>query len=350
MLPTAPKKVVIGADSHVAIADAVLSARPDLQVRSGKLADITADDLEWGEAYLGFRRPAFSDMGNIRWVHSTGAGIDPWLYPAELPRDILLTRSSESFGPMIAEWALARALAFTQRLHELGQAQREGNWRKIDVPMLAGSTALVIGTGDVGAHVARLFKAMGCHVRGVSRSGRGDANIFASVAPVTELPNAVVGADWVIVMLPLTDETRGLVSRDVLRRCSGAVLMNAGRGAVVQEGALPEALENGWLRGAALDVFEVEPLPPSSPLWADERVIVSPHVAGLTTIDGAVAGFVEVLADLEAQARTKMDCASRAAVLTNLASTAARSCLRALVSLMPEGRRFRTRTGLCKSR
>ena len=305
MLPLAPKRVVIGQDAHAAIAAALLRARPDLEVRSGKMTDITAEDFSWGEAYLGFRRPALPDMGNIRWVHSTGAGVDPWFYPNALPAKILLTRSSESFGPMIAEWALARALAFKQRLRELDLAQRANQWQKIDIPMLAGTTALVIGTGDVGGHVAQLFKVLGCNVRGVSRSGRGDAAIFDRVAPVTELSNAVRGADWIILMLPLTDATRGLVSRDVLSCCTGAVLMNAGRGAVVQEDALPEALEKGWLRGLALDVFAVEPLPAGSPLWNDERVIVSPHVAGLTTVEGAVAGFVEVLADLEAKRQPK---------------------------------------------
>ena len=299
VLPTAPTRVVIGQDAHVAIKAALLRERPDLEVRGGKFTEIRREDLAWGEAYLGFRRPPLPSLGNIRWVHSTGAGVDAWLYPEELSRDILLTRSSESFGPMSAEWALARALAFSQRVVALADAQRQKRWDKVDVPMLAGTTALVIGTGDVGAHVGALFKALGCHVRGVSRSGRGDSSVFESVASASDLANAVVGANWIVVMLPLTNETRGLVSRTVLRQCAGAVLMNAGRGPVVDESALPEALDKGWLRGAALDVFEVEPLPATSSLWGDERVMISPHIAGLTTVEGAVAGFVECLKDLE---------------------------------------------------
>lgn len=298
-LPNAPTRVVIGHDQHAEMASALTSARPGLEVRDKKLAEVSVDDFEWGEAYLGFRRPSLPTMGNIRWVHSTGAGVDPWLYPNELPRDILLTRSSESFGPMIAEWAVARALAFTQRLNDLSVSQREKHWQKIDIPMLAGTTALVIGTGDVGAHVGKLFKAMGCIVHGVSRSGHGDTSIFSQTSAVSEITSAVAGADWIIVVLPLTNETRGLISRDVLSHCTGAVIMNAGRGPVIEESALPEALKQGWLRGAALDVFEVEPLPTSSPLWADKRVMVSPHIAGLTTVQGAVGGFVEVLGDLE---------------------------------------------------
>ncbi|MEO7358789.1 MAG: D-2-hydroxyacid dehydrogenase [Gemmatimonadaceae bacterium] len=299
VLPAAPRRVVIGQDAHVAMKAALLRHRPDLEVRGAKYTELRLEDLEWAEAYLGFRRPPLASLGNIRWVHSTGAGVDAWLYPEELSRDILLTRSSESFGPMIAEWALARALAFSQRIVPLAEAQRQQRWDKVDVPMLAGTTALVIGTGDVGAHVGQLFKSLGCRVRGVSRSGLGDANVYDNVSPASDLATAVNGADWIIVMLPLTNETRGLVSREVLSRCTNAVLMNAGRGAVVEESALPEALDKGWLRGAALDVFEVEPLPTSSPLWGDDRVMISPHIAGLTTVAGAVAGFVECLDHLE---------------------------------------------------
>ena len=100
--------------------------------------------------------------------------------------------------------------------------------------------------------------------------------------------------------IPDTPATRGIVSREVLSRCRGAVLLNAGRGKVVDEGALPEALASGRLRGAALDVFETEPLPATSPLWDDERVMISPHISGITTVEGAGAGFLECLAELEA--------------------------------------------------
>jgi phosphoglycerate dehydrogenase-like enzyme len=119
------------------------------------------------------------------------------------------------------------------------------------------------------------------------------------VSPVSELRALAATADWLIVTVPLTPETRGLISRDILTACRGAVLINAGRGATVDEAAIPEALEKGWLAGAALDVFTVEPLPPSSPLWDDRRVMISPHISGLTTAEGAVAGFLECLGEIE---------------------------------------------------
>jgi phosphoglycerate dehydrogenase-like enzyme len=291
--------IVIGANAHADLAALLRSARPDLEVRGNRYTELTADDLEWGDCYLGFRRPPLATMGNIRWVHCTGAGVDSWLYPEELPSGILLTRTSESFGPRIAEWALARALAFTQQLIDLSDAQRQKRWAPRETPMLHGSRVLIVGTGDIGTHVARLFSALGAHVTGVSRSGGGDAAVFPRLASVDDLPSLVGDAEWIVLVIPLTAQSRGLFSRSLLSRCRGAVLLNAGRGAVVEESALPDALDNGWLRGAALDVFEVEPLPEESPLWSDPRVMISPHISGLTTNEGAAVGFLECLAAIE---------------------------------------------------
>jgi phosphoglycerate dehydrogenase-like enzyme len=290
---------VIGANAHATLAEALRRARPELAVRGNKYTELTAADLEWGDTYIGFRRPPLASMGNIRWVHCTGAGVDSWFFPVELPRDILLTRTSESFGPMIAEWALARALAFSQQLLDLAQHQRRREWKPRDVAMLRGTTVVVVGTGDVGTYVGRMFRGMGCQVHGVSRSGSGDESVFATCSRVSSLASAAAKADWLIVTLPLTLETRSLIGRDVLQACRGAVLMNAGRGAVVDEALLPEALDKGWLRGAALDVFETEPLPTQSPLWTDARVMISPHISGITTTEGAVTGFLDCLSALE---------------------------------------------------
>jgi phosphoglycerate dehydrogenase-like enzyme len=264
------------------------------------MVDITQGDLDWGETYIGFRRPpAASSLGTVRWVHCTGAGVDAWMSP-EISRDVLLTRTPESFGPAIAEWAVSRVLAFQQQLAEVMQSQRERQWVSREIQPVAGTRALLVGTGDVGSAVARQLAALGVHVTGVSRTGRSREPAFSAVYPVDALPHLVGDAQWIVLTLPITPATRGIVSRDILSRCRGAVLLNAGRGAVVDEASLPEALDRGWLRGAALDVFETEPLPASSPLWSDPRVMVSPHISGLTTTAGAGDGFLECLADLEA--------------------------------------------------
>jgi len=298
-MPASVKHVVIGANAHAALADALYRARPDLAIRGNKYTELTEDDLEWGDTYVGFRRPPLPSMGNIRWVHCTGAGVDSWLFPVELPRDILLTRTSESFGPMIAEWALARTLAFSQQLLDLATQQHRREWKPRDIAPLRGTTVVVVGTGDVGTHVGRLFRDMGCEVHGVSRTGSGDESVFSTRSSVSSLATIASKADWLIVTLPLTSQTRALIGREVLQACRGAVLMNAGRGPVVDEALLPEALDKGWLRGAALDVFEAEPLPTESPLWMDARVMISPHISGITTTEGAATGFLECLAALE---------------------------------------------------
>ena len=290
---------MIGARAHAELAERLRAARRDLEIRGSSTSQVTADDLSWADTYVGFMRPALPTMGTVRWVHCTGAGVDAWLYPNELSRDILLTRTSESFGPYIAEWALSRALAIRQQLLDLAERQRRHEWAPRDVGYIRGSNAVVVGTGDVGVHVARLFFALGAAVHGVSRSGGADPAVFASTAKPSSLRTLAATADWLIVTVPLTADTRGLIGRDVLSACRGTVLINAGRGAVVDEAILPEALEKGWLSGAALDVFAVEPLPADSPLWDDRRVMVSPHISGLTTAEGAVTGLLECLGEIE---------------------------------------------------
>ena len=281
------------------IAESIRARRPDLELRGKVFTGITADDLAWAEAYIGFKRPpSVSDMGNVRWIQCTGAGVDSWM-ASELDPSILLTRSPESFGPMIAEWAVSRIFAIQLQLLELAEAQRERRWAPRDIARVAGTRALVVGTGDIGRAIAHALHALGVHVTGVSRSGTANSAAFSAVHPASELANLVGNADWIVVAVPDTPASRGLISRDVLSRCQGAVLLNAGRGSVVEETALPEALDNGWLRAAALDVFATEPLPADSPLWSDPRVMVSPHISGLTTTDGAAHGFLECLESLE---------------------------------------------------
>lgn len=302
MLPPPPTRLLIGAEYHAELAAAVAAVRPDLAIRHRRVVEVTDDDLSWAEAYLGFRRPPLPGLGGIRWVHCTGAGVDAWLSPTSIPDDVLLTRTSESYGRAIAEWALARALAHRQELRALDEAQRAGRWAPREVPLLEGARVLVVGAGDIGSHCAQLFHALGCRVTGVNRTGQpraGWAGAFAAVHPLEALPQLLPDAEVVVVTLPLTAATRGLFSRALLAHCRGSYLLNAGRGALLEEAALGEALDAGWLSGCALDVFEVEPLPPSSPLWGDARVVVSPHLSGLTTVPGAAAGFVETLAQLE---------------------------------------------------
>lgn len=254
-------------------------------------------DLAWAECYIGFRRPRTPSFGGVRWIHCVGAGVDAYVDPP-VPEGIVLTRTSEDFGPQIAEYCAARALAITQDLRKMDAAQAARRWEPGQPRPLAGGRVLVVGTGHVGGAVGRTFAALGCDVRGVSRSGV-PAEGLGEVATVARLPELVPDADWIVLCAPLTRETRGLFSASLMDRCRGAVLMNVGRGALADEGALPRALDTGRLRAAVLDVFEKEPLPADSPLWARADVYVTPHISGLTTVDGAAAGFLECLSAFE---------------------------------------------------
>jgi phosphoglycerate dehydrogenase-like enzyme len=296
------RRVLVATRAHADIVAALRARRPDHEFRGAALTDVTADDLAWADTFVGFKRPpGVTTMGGVRWVHCTGAGVDAWLAPPALDTTILLTRTPESFGPAIAEWAVARVLAFQQQLLELAVAQRDRRWAPRTITRVAGTRALIVGTGDVGGAIASALHALGIVVTGLSRTGsaHGDDSAFRAVYHVEALAEVVGEMDWIVLAVPDTPTTRGLVSRDVLARCRGAVLLNVGRGVVLDEHALPEALDKGWLRGAALDVFAEEPLPASSPLWSDPRVMISPHCAGPTTVDGAVDGFLECLAAVE---------------------------------------------------
>ena len=297
-VPYSPKRVLIGYNIHDKLVAYLRERRDDLDYRSKPFTDVTNADMAWAEVFVGFRRPPITDWGSIRWIHSVGAGVDAFLFRAELPTNVLVTRTSEPFGPQIAEYCLTRALMFTQQVRALERSQQARQWEPRFIETLAGTRAVIVGTGEIGSEIAKRFRAMGCLVDGVSRSGNANG-AFDATYRIEDLPSVAARAKWLICALPLTEDTFHLVDKQTLDACRGAVLINVGRGPVVNEQALIDALDGERLQGAALDVFEVEPLSEDSPLWTNERVIASPHIAGLTTTAGAGDGFLECLQELE---------------------------------------------------
>ena len=300
MPPFQPRRILFAGESFAGFRDYVAERRPDLECRLRPLNEVTAEDLAWAEVFVGFRRAPVDGWGSVRWIHSIGAGVDGLLRGAPLPPELTVTRSSEDFGPAIAEWCLARALAETQQLLALAAAQRERRWVRegMHPALLRGQRVVILGTGMVGRGIARAFRAVGCPVDGLSRRGApiGD---FDRVCPASEFAPVMEGADWLVLAVPPTERTRHFLDRDRLAQCRGAYLMNVGRGAVIDEAALPEALDRGWLRGAALDVFATEPLPTDSPLWTHPKVVISPHVSGPSTVAATGEGFLECLTAFE---------------------------------------------------
>jgi phosphoglycerate dehydrogenase-like enzyme len=223
----------------------------------------------------------------LRYVQATFAGAGQQLAAAGLTRDelerIQWASSAGVHATPLAEWSIFGILAFTKGLPRLLADQRDRRWGHYAVDELRGSTVLVVGLGSIGREVARLAKAFGMNVVSVRRA-QGN------------LDELLPQADSIVVTLPLTDETHGLIDRDrIARMRPGAIFVNVGRGGVVDEEALADALASGQLRGAALDVFAEEPLPQESPLWALENVIISPHTSALSRHENE--RIVELFAD-----------------------------------------------------
>jgi phosphoglycerate dehydrogenase-like enzyme len=212
---------------------------------------------------------------DLRFVQCTFAGAGQQVAAANLTpeelRRIAFASSSGVHATPLAEWSLFGILAFRKGLPQLQRDQRARHWAPhFPVDELDGATVLVVGLGAIGREVARLAEAFGMRVLSMRRN---EGN----------LDELLPQADAIVVTLPLTRETRGLIDRRRVELMKpGAVFVNVGRGAVVDEDALADALRAGRLRGAALDVFAEEPLPETSPFWELENVIVSPHTAALS--------------------------------------------------------------------
>jgi len=245
------------------------------------------------EVYVGFGMPRglFRAARKLRWVHSAAAGVGALLYPEMRESEVILTNSAGVHAVPIAEYVVGGVLHFLRGFDvALGQ-QRRGVWDK--EPFIgAGSRArelgecraLIVGTGGIGGEVATRFAALGARCVGVRRrAGLGAPEGFERVVAFEELDAELPGADVVVLAAPLTPETRGLLTAGRLDRLSGdAIVVNVSRGALMDERALVERLAAGRLRGAVLDVFETEPLPPESPLWGMSHVLLTPHVSGVS--------------------------------------------------------------------
>lgn len=296
-LPVPPRRVLIVDREREPIAALLRQKLGDVEFRTADRNQLSQAELNWAQAYVGFRPPPDLALDELEWIHCTGAGVDAFLFRRHFPATTLLTRTGEGFGTQIGEWCVARALADTQELLVLAQDQSRRLWSQRYIRPLIGRRVVIAGTGEVGRGVAAAFKAIGCEVTGVSRSGTLIAP-FHTVFSVDRFVEAIQGAEYLILTLPLTEATWHLVNGEFLSSCRNLTLMNVGRGGLIDETSLLEALNAGWITKAMLDVFEIEPLPVDSLLWDHPRVMVSPHLAGLTTVEGAANSFLEVVDSL----------------------------------------------------
>ena len=254
-----------------------------------------------GDSPEGLAR-AVRDGDRLQWVQATSAGAGEQVRLAGLSREelerVTVTSAAGVHAGPLAEFAMFGLLAFAKDLPRLLADQRARRWGHYPVGELSGLTLLIIGLGQIGEEVARLAVGFGMRVVGINRSGRADSSHVHEVRRTSELRECLGEADALVVSAPLTDETRGLIDAAAFARMKpGAIFVNVGRGGVVDEPALIEALRSGKLAGAALDVFGSEPLDADSPLWDLENVLLSPHTAGLSIRENEriAALFVENL-------------------------------------------------------
>lgn len=245
------------------------------------------------EVYLGYGmpKPLFAASKKLRWLHTATAGVASLLYPEMLASGVILTNSAGIYGPPIADHVLGGVLHFLRAFDVAGELQRRKEWNssvfstaESRVREVNECRVLVVGTGGLGGEVARRFSALGARVTGVRRHpARGTPPGFHGVVGLEGLDAELPAADVLVLAAPFTAETRTLLTAERLALLPvGAIVSNVSRGALVDEPALVAALQGGRLRGVVLDVFAREPLASDSPLWQLPRVLLTPHVAGVS--------------------------------------------------------------------
>ncbi|WP_083737835.1 D-2-hydroxyacid dehydrogenase [Amycolatopsis keratiniphila] len=239
---------------------------------------------------------AWHAADRLRWLHIASAGVDPVLFPGLQESDVVLTNSRGVFDGAIAEYVLGVVLTFAKDFARSWDLQKQRRWKHRESERIAGRRVLVVGTGPIGRSIARMLRAAGMSVAGVGRRPRADDPDFGDVYASSELSRHLPGADYVVAVAPLTEQTKGMFDAEAFAAMKpGSRFVNVGRGELVVTSDLIGALRNGPLGGAALDVFDTEPLPAESPLWTMENVLISPHMSG--DFVGWRNTLVEVFAD-----------------------------------------------------
>jgi phosphoglycerate dehydrogenase-like enzyme len=264
--------------------------------------EAVAEAARGAEAILHWSGPkellqaALGACPRVRWVHARWAGLDNLLFPELVESPVLLTNGSGVFSQSLGEFALAAILYFAKDFPRMLRNQRAEQWEPFDVGEISTQTVGIVGYGDIGRAVARRAQAMGMRVLALKRRPPDTPDPLVEQFYQPEaLAEMLARCDYVVIAAPFTPETRHMIGEAqfaAMRR--SAVVINVGRGPVVDQAALVRALREGRVRGAGLDVFEVEPLPPGDPLWQLPNVLVSPHTADHTRdwIDAAMRFFL----------------------------------------------------------
>ncbi len=259
----------------------------EVEIRLATSTDELRAALPGAEAMLGWNfradslRQAWDCAGDLRWIHWGGAGVDAAMFAELKQSQIVLTNARGIFDQPMAEWVLGMILCFAKRIPQTLEFQAKHEWNYRLSESVAGKRALVVGVGSIGRAVGRLLQAAGMKVDAVGRSARDGAADFSHIHAIADLHAQLPLADYVVLITPLTADTRNLfAAAEFTAMAKHARFINIGRGALVVAEDLLQALHEGQIAGAALDVFVEEPLPADSPFWSAPNCLVSPHMSG----------------------------------------------------------------------
>ena len=274
----------------------ILGTRPDTRyVFIDPASQLPGEAVE-ADALLiwsGYLREHWSRFTRLRWVHAGTADVERVLFPELAASDVVLTNWRYVFDQALAEYTIGLMLALSKDVATTIRHQLEHRWVQRETETLSGKTVVMLGVGPIARRIAQLAKALGMSVRGIGRTARAADPDFGDIAASDALPASFAATDYVVMVLPSTPETAGMVGAAALGVLKPtARLVNVGRGSTLDQDALCTALREGRIAGAALDVMSPEPLPADSPLWDVPNLILSPHMSG------DHAGWQQDIADL----------------------------------------------------
>lgn len=222
-------------------------------------------------------------MKHLRWIQMTWAGANKYTSAVDFPDQVVLTSASGAYGCVISEYIVSGILALYKNLFAYRAQMQEGGWNKIQgEDTLEGKRVLILGTGNIGQETAKKLRCFGAYTVGICRTPGRQQFPFEEIYTIDSVDTQLQSADVVVIALPGTAETRGMFDAERIKRMkASAILVNVGRGFVVNTDELTNALQQGLLRGAVLDVTDPEPLPEKHPLRDMENVLLTPHISGI---------------------------------------------------------------------
>lgn len=265
-----------------------------------KEGEATPEQIAEANIILGMPEPALINASpKLELLQLNIAGADRYVKPGVLHPDTILTNSTGAYSKAVAEHGAAVAMMMSKKLHLYRDAQNRHEWADYGtVSSLTDATVLVVGLGDIGRHFAGIMKALGAYVVGVKRRKSDKPDCVDELYTMEELDNVLPRADVIFSVLPGTSATTHLYTAerfDLMK--NSAIFINCGRGAAVENTVLYDALTSGKIAAASIDVCEVEPLPPESPLWGLENLLLTPHVSGYYHLPHTFECIVDIAAD-----------------------------------------------------